>query len=89
MITVVHLFIRFCMVLNPSMCQELEITPVDAELTMPMCLKGAMMGNQSEFEYQNAHWRIKGATCRSVPLPTADMQKRLRSALQSQSQTSE
>jgi hypothetical protein len=26
---IVHAFIRFCMVLNPTMCQELEIAPVD------------------------------------------------------------
>jgi len=80
--TVTHLFIKFCMVLNVTMCQELEIAPAETAMTTPMCLRGAMMGNQSEFDYQGARWQIKGATCRSVPLPIAETQRRLRSSLE-------
>lgn len=79
---VVHLFVRFCMVLNPTMCQELEIAPADMHLTMPLCLHGAMMGDQRQFEYQGATWQIAGATCRSRDLSISSTQERLRSALQ-------
>lgn len=81
MTEVVHLFIRFCLVLNPTMCQELEIAPMQADLTMPMCIRGAMMGNQSEFDYQGARWRIRGGECRAVTLPIAEIQKRLHAAV--------
>jgi hypothetical protein len=64
---VVHAFIRFCMVLNPTMCQELEIAPADhVTVSVMECMRGVSMGNQLEFKYQGARWRIAGGSCREL-----------------------
>lgn len=61
---IIHAFVKFCMILNPTMCQELEITPADHAITSIMeCMRGVSMGDQSEFTYQNAQWRIFGGRC--------------------------
>ena len=65
---IIHAFIRFCMLLNPTMCQELEIAPFDHVMVSVMeCMRGVSMGNQTEFTYQGARWRIAGGSCREVP----------------------
>lgn len=64
----IHVFIKFCMVLNPTMCQELEISPQDHNTVSQIeCMRGLMMGDQREFQYQGATWRIKGGYCREIP----------------------
>ena len=78
---VAHLFIKFCMVLNPTLCQELEAAPIDHAMSLPECLRGAMMGNQSEFDYQGARWQIKGATCRQVPSDAEKLAQHLKSKI--------
>jgi hypothetical protein len=82
---VVHAFIRFCMILNPTMCQELEIAPAMHLMASPVeCMRGVMMGDQREFSYQGARWRIAGGSCREVPLTNVDLQERLRAAVSPQ-----
>jgi hypothetical protein len=79
---IVHAFIRFCMVLNPTMCQELEIVPRDHLMaSLVECIRGTMMGDQREFTYQDVRWRIAGGSCREVPLTNVDLQERLRASI--------
>lgn len=76
---IVHAFVRFCMVLNPTMCQELEIVPIDhAAASISECAKGVMMGSTMEFDYQGARWEIRGGTCRAVQSSLGEIQARLR-----------
>jgi hypothetical protein len=79
---IVHAFIRFCMVLNPTMCQELEIAPVDHAIVSQLeCMRGLMMGNNAEFNYEGARWQIRGGTCRQVPASIAETQRQLRASI--------
>lgn len=78
---IVHAFIKFCMVLNPTMCTELEIAPIDAALTLPFCMRGVMMGDQSAFEMNAVQWQIKGGTCKLVPNTLVQTQQRLRASV--------
>ena len=65
---IVHAFLRFCMVLNPTMCQELEIAPVDhAIVSQTECMRGIMMGSNGEFTYQGARWQIRGGIWEGSP----------------------
>lgn len=82
MIMVVHLLIKFCMVLNPTMCSQLEIAPYDKALTMPYCMQGAMMGDQRQFKDESGIlWQIKGASCIEVE-DTTQAQAYLRDRVQ-------
>lgn len=64
----IHSFIVYCMVLNPTMCQTIEIVPADHQTASLMeCMKGGMMGSSAEFTYQGARWATKGVQCREVP----------------------
>ena len=75
----IHAFIKFCLVYNAFICQLLEIAPVDhVAVSQPECMRAMMMGDQREFDYQGARWRIAGGYCREVPL--TDVQRRLRAA---------
>ena len=75
---IIHAFVRFCMILNPTMCQELEIAPAYSRMvTQIECMRGVMMGSQAEFTYQGVRWRIAGGACREVP--TGDLAAYLRS----------
>lgn len=80
--TATHLFIVFCAVLNGTQCRELEIAPDQGSLTVPQCLRGAMMGNQNRFMWEGIEWQIKGGKCREVPLPLAETQARLRATVE-------
>lgn len=56
------------MVLNSTQCMVMEIAPVDTALTLPYCIRGAMMGSQEQFrDERGILWQIRGATCREVP----------------------
>lgn len=65
----IHAFVVYCLVLNPTMCQTLEIAPVDGHriASAMECMRGGMMGSSGEFTYQGAQWRIKGLSCREEP----------------------
>ena len=78
---VIHAFVRFCMILNPTMCRELEIAPIDQAITLPLCMRGVMMGNQAEFDMDGARWRIFGGVCKPVPAITTEIQARLRAGV--------
>jgi hypothetical protein len=79
---VIHAFIRFCMVFNPTMCQELEIAPADHAIASPIeCMRGLMMGSNAEFSYQGARWQIRGGSCRQVPTAIAETQEHLRASV--------
>lgn len=79
---VVHVFLRFCMVLNPTMCQELEIAPADYAIVSQIeCMRGLMMGNNAEFSYQGALWQIRGGVCKEVPSSIAEVQTYLRASI--------
>jgi len=67
---VIHAFIRFCMVLNPTMCQELEIAPADHAITsQPECMRGLMMGSNAEFDMEGVRFQIAGGSCKVVWVP--------------------
>ena len=77
---IVHAFLRFCMVLNPTMCQE--IAPSDhAIVSQSECMRGIMMGSNAEFNYQGAPWQIRGGICREVPTAVAEIQQQLRASV--------
>ena len=79
---IVHAFLRFCMVLNPTMCQELEIVPADHAIVSQLeCMRGIMMGSNAEFTYQGARWQIRGGLCKEVPSAVAEMQRQLRASV--------
>jgi hypothetical protein len=79
---VVHAFLRFCMVLNPTMCQELEIAPADHAIVSPIeCMRGLMMGSNAEFNHQGARWQIRGGTCKEIPSSIAEIQTYLRASV--------
>ena len=79
---IVHAFIGFCMVLNPTMCQELEIAPADHAIVSQIeCMRGLMMGNNAEFTYQGVQWQIRGGSCREVPSAVAEIQSHLRASV--------
>jgi hypothetical protein len=79
---IIHAFIRFCMVLNGTMCQELEIAPADHAITSPLeCMRGLMMGNNAEFTMNGVRWQIRGGTCKSVPSTLAETQARLKASV--------
>ena len=79
---IVHAFLRFCMVLNPTMCQELEIAPADhAIVSLTECMRGIMMGNNAEFSYQGARWQIRGGLCRELPSAVAEIQNQLKASV--------
>ena len=74
-----HAFIRFCMVLNGTMCQELEIAPADHAITSPLeCMRGLMMGSNAEFTMDGIRWQIVGGTCKSVSSNHEELQARLK-----------
>jgi hypothetical protein len=76
---IIHAFIRFCMVLNGTMCQELEIAPADHAIVSPLeCMRGLMMGNNAEFTMNGVRWQIRGGTCRSVPSNLENIQAHLK-----------
>jgi hypothetical protein len=79
---IVHAFLRFCMVLNPTLCQELEIAPADhAIVSQNECMRGIMMGSNAEFTYQGARWQIRGGVCKEVPASLAQIQHQLRASV--------
>jgi hypothetical protein len=79
---IVHAFVRFCMVLNPTMCQELKIAPADHAIVSQIeCMRGVMMGSNAEFSYQGAQWQIRGGICKEVPSSVAEIQQQLRAAM--------
>lgn len=78
---IVHAFLKFCMVLNPTLCQELEIAPIDASLSLPLCMRGLMMGNQEPFLMNGASWQIRGGSCKLVPNTLVDTTNRLKASV--------
>lgn len=79
---IIHAFIRFCMVLNPTLCQELEIAPADHAMASPLeCMRGLMMGSNAEFTMNGVQWQIRGGTCKSVPSTLVETQQRLRASV--------
>jgi hypothetical protein len=79
---IVHAFLRFCMVLNPTMCQELEIAPADHAIVSQIeCMRGIMMGSNAEFTYQGARWQIRGGVCREIPSSIAEIQNQLKASV--------
>jgi hypothetical protein len=84
---IIHVFVSFCMVLNPTMCRELEIVPLGAD-NMPYpasniveCMRGVMSRPQVEFDMEGARWTVKGGRCEVVAAPIAQTQARLRSSV--------
>jgi hypothetical protein len=60
----ITLIVTYCMILNPTMCRELEIIPVDrAIVSIPECIRGGAMGDVLRFTLDHAEWRTKGWRC--------------------------
>ena len=64
----VHAFIVYCLMLNPTMCRTFEILPDDGYpiASVGECMRGGMMGS-AEFTFESAQWYVKGVSCRETP----------------------
>jgi hypothetical protein len=80
---IVHVFITYCLVLNPTQCRVLEIVPLETgrATSMTMCMRGLMSGTQGEFTLDGARWRIKGGQCKEVPMQIAKTQEYLKARI--------
>ena len=91
---IIHVFVRFCMLLNPTMCRELEIVPVEQvmidgkSVVMPMtasnmmqCMRGVMSRPQVEFDMDGARWTVKGGRCEQIPANITEVQALLRASV--------
>ena len=66
----IHVFVKYCMVLNSTLCQVHEIAPPDhAVVSQIECIRGVMMGSAAEFTYQGIRWQTRGGTCEEVHSP--------------------
>lgn len=82
----IHTFVRFCMLLNPTMCRELEIVHADYSLATSTidCLKGGAIysGIGFRFDLDGLQWQVKGTRCDAEgSLPTTELQQRLRASV--------
>jgi len=67
----IHAFVVYCLVLNPYMCRQWELAPVDHKIVSTAdCMKGVMMGG-SVFSYEGLAWFVKGGGCKGNG-PSAD-----------------
>lgn len=63
----ITLVVTFCMTLNPTMCRNLEIAPVDhAIVSIPECIHGGAIGSM-RFELEHIEWITKGWRCVERP----------------------
>ena len=68
----ITLTVVFCMQLNPSMCRELEMAPIDHAIVSTMeCIMGGAIGGvqyeQQQFKLEGIVWRVKGWRCKETP----------------------
>lgn len=68
----ITLTVVFCMLLNPTMCRELEMVPIDHAITSPMeCIMGGAIGGmqyeQMQFKLEGITWRVRGWRCKQAP----------------------
>lgn len=75
----VHVFVVYCLVLNPSMCRILEIAPIDHKTVSVMeCIKGGAIYEATTFRLEYAEWRVKGWHCEEDrPLNLEAMKRRV------------
>lgn len=64
----IELVVIFCMKLNPTMCQTLEMIPDDGrEITSIMeCIRGGVIAGMT-FTKDNTEWEVKGHRCVERP----------------------
>ena len=63
----ITLVVTYCMVINPTMCRELEMVPVDHEMvSIAECLKGGAIGSMS-FVLDHIEWQTRGWHCIEKP----------------------
>lgn len=80
---IIHVFVRFCLLLNPTMCRELEIVPIGpdkmpyAASNLMQCMRGVMSRPQQEFTMEGARWTVRGGRCEVVKT-SEDLRARLR-----------
>ena len=59
--------LKYCMVLNSTMCYTMEIVPIDHKTTSVIeCAMGGMMMNTSEFTPNGIRYKTAGVICREV-----------------------
>jgi hypothetical protein len=79
---IVHAFVVYCLVFNPTMCREQEIVPDDygPVTSVTHCAMGGMIyAAGGMIDRDGALWMIKGVRCKQEPL--TDVQRRLRAAV--------
>ena len=63
----ITLVVTFCMVLNPTMCRQLEMVPEGhTTVSVPECIKGGAIGGMS-FVLEHVEWRTRGWHCLEKP----------------------
>ena len=64
----ITLAVKFCLVLNPYLCQTLELWPTDGSriTTLSDCLKAGAIGSTT-FVQDHMEWRTHGWYCRQTP----------------------
>jgi hypothetical protein len=72
----ITLVVTYCMVMNPTMCRELEMVPLDhAMASIPECLHGGVLGSVS-FTMEHIEWQTKGFRCRETQKLTTRLESR-------------
>ena len=71
---VIKLVVVYCMVLNPTMCKELEMVPDNYRpiTSMMDCLMGGAIGSTS-FVLEHTEWLVKGWRCKELDLASDAM----------------
>jgi len=63
----VVLTVKFCLVLNPYICQTLEMVPEDhAIVSVAECIRGGAIGSVT-FTMEHMEWRTRGYRCVERP----------------------
>ena len=63
------LTVRFCLVLNPYLCQTLEMVPEDHSIvSVAECIRGGAIGGMT-FEKEHMEWQTHGWRCVERPNP--------------------
>ena len=63
------LMVTYCMNLNPTMCRELEVAPIDHPIaSIAECLHGGAVAGM-EFELDHIEWHTRGWHCVERPNP--------------------
>lgn len=63
----VKLIVKFCLVMNPYLCQSLEMAPDDhVMVSIAECIRGGALGGMT-FTKDHMEWQTHGWRCVEIP----------------------